>query len=253
VRIQQAGGALALQRSLDDKKDQSYFLYRLRRDQLQSALFPIGDLHKAAVRDIARAHGLAVHDKRDSTGICFIGERPFREFLSRYLVSAPGEICTPEGALLGRHAGLVHYTIGQRQGLGIGGLSGRGADAWYVARKDMASNRLIVVQGHDHPLLHARGLTAIRQSWIAGTAPDPGRAYTAKTRYRQVDSACWIKALDSVRCVIEFDRPQRAVTPGQSVVLYDGEVCLGGGIIDAAHETTPLHRIDALTALAPTE
>ena len=253
ARIERSEDGVRLLRGLDPTKDQSYFLYRLRRDQLQRALFPVGSLRKAAVRSIARAHGLAVHDKRDSTGICFIGERPFRQFLSRYLVSVPGDICTPEGDLVGRHAGLVHYTIGQRQGLGIGGLADRAAGAWYVARKDMANNRLIVVQGHDHPLLLARALSAIRQSWTAGAAPDPGRSYMAKTRYRQADSACRIAALDAVRCTIEFDRPQRAVTPGQSVVLYDGDVCLGGGIIDAAHETPPPHAIDSLTALAPAE
>jgi tRNA-specific 2-thiouridylase len=253
ARIERSEDGVRLLRGLDTTKDQSYFLYRLRQDQLQRALFPLGSLRKVTVRTVARAHGLAVHDKRDSTGICFIGERPFRQFLSRYLVSVPGDICTPEGDVVGRHAGLVHYTIGQRQGLGIGGLADRAAGAWYVAHKDMANNRLIVVQGHDHPLLLARTLSAIRQSWIAGAAPDPGRTYTAKTRYRQADSACRIAALESARCMIEFDRPQRAVTPGQSVVLYDNDACLGGGIIDTAHETMPPHAIDSLTALAPAE
>jgi tRNA-uridine 2-sulfurtransferase len=253
VRIDRRNGAVQLLRGLDPAKDQSYFLYRLRQDQLQRALFPVGGLRKTAVRSLARAHGLAVHDKRDSTGICFIGERPFRQFLSRYLAAVPGEICTPEGAVIGRHAGLVHYTIGQRQGLGIGGLAGRAAGAWYVARKDMANNRLMVVQGHDHPLLLSRALTAIRQSWIAGAAPDSTRPYTGKTRYRQADSACRIATMDPVRCVVEFDRPQHAVTPGQSVVLYDGDVCLGGGIIDAAHATTPSRATDSLTTLAPAE
>jgi tRNA-specific 2-thiouridylase len=253
ARIDRRHGAVQLLRGVDPGKDQSYFLYRLRQEQLQRALFPLGGLHKTAVRSIARAHALAVHDKRDSTGICFIGERPFRQFLSRYLASAPGEICTPQGAVIGRHAGLVHYTIGQRQGLGIGGLAGRAAGAWYVAHKDMADNRLIVVQGRDHPLLLARALTAIRQSWIAGAAPDTGRAYTARTRYRQTDCACRIAMAGPLGCVIEFDRPQHAVTPGQSVVLYDGEVCLGGGIIDAAQASMPPHPTTSLTALTPAE
>jgi tRNA-specific 2-thiouridylase len=179
---------------------------------------------------------LSVHDKRDSTGICFIGERPFREFLGLYLAATPGDICTPDGTEIGRHAGLVHYTIGQRQGLGIGGLAGREGGAWYVARKDLAGNRLVVVQGHDHPLLLARALTAIRPSWVAGAPPDPARPYTAKTRYRQLDGPCRFRSLDANSFYVEFETLERAVTPGQSVVVYDGEVCLGGGIIDAAHD-----------------
>jgi tRNA-specific 2-thiouridylase len=253
ARTDRCEDSTRLLRGVDRTKDQSYFLYRLRQDQLQRTLFPIGSLRKSAVREIARSHGLAVHDKRDSTGICFIGERPFREFLSRYLASAPGEICTPDGAVIGRHAGLIHYTIGQRQGLGVGGLVGRAAAPWYVARKDLASNRLIVVQGHDHPLLMSGALTAIRASWIRATSPDPGRAYTAKTRYRQTDSPCRISGLEPDGCRIEFDQPQRAVTPGQSVVLYDGEVCLGGGIIDTAHAACPAAAPATLTAIAPAE
>jgi tRNA-specific 2-thiouridylase len=251
ARIEAQAGGVRLLRGRDPGKDQSYFLYRLKQDQLQSALFPVGGLLKSEVRRLARANGLGVHAKRDSTGICFIGERPFREFLARYLVSAPGDICTPEGAVIGRHAGLVHYTIGQRQGLGIGGLAGHAAGPWYVARKDLARNRLIVVQGHDHPLLLARASSAIRQSWIAGDPPDLARAYTAKTRYRQTDSPCRIAALDPARCVLEFDTPQRAVTPGQSVVLYDGEACLGGAIIDATQAAAPSSTAVSLTTLTP--
>ena len=253
ARTEAHAGGVRLLRGRDPRKDQSYFLYRLQQEQLQRALFPVGGLLKSEVRRIAREHGLGVHAKRDSTGICFIGERPFRAFLARYLVSAPGEICTPEGAAVGRHAGLVHYTIGQRQGLGIGGLAGRAAAPWYVARKDLARNRLIVVQGHDHPLLQSSALSAIRQSWIAGGAPDPQRSYTAKTRYRQADSPCRIAALDPSRCVLEFDTPQRAVTPGQSVVLYDAEACLGGAIIDATHARAPASPEASLTALTPAE
>jgi tRNA-specific 2-thiouridylase len=236
ARIGRHGASVRLLRGLDPAKDQSYFLYRLQQEQLQRVLFPVGGLRKAAVRGIARAHGLSVHDKRDSTGICFIGERPFREFLGRYVAAAPGDICTPDGTVIGRHAGLVHYTIGQRQGLGIGGLAGREGGAWYVARKDLAGNRLVVVQGHDHPLLLARALTAIRPSWVAGAPPDPARTYTAKTRYRQLDGPCRFRSLDANGFCVEFETLERAVTPGQSVVVYDAEVCLGGGIIDAAHD-----------------
>ncbi len=253
ARVQAHAGGVRLLRGRDPGKDQSYFLYGLKQDQLQRALFPVGGLLKREVRSIARAHGLGVHAKRDSTGICFIGERPFREFLARYLASTPGEIRTPEGAVVGRHVGLVHYTIGQRQGLGIGGLAGRTATPWYVARKDLARNRLIVVQGHDHPLLLSSELSAIRQSWIAGAPPEPGRILTAKTRYRQTDTPCRIAALDPIRCTLEFDTPQRAVTPGQSVVLYEAEVCLGGGIIEAAHAAALSSGVASLTAFAPTE
>jgi tRNA-uridine 2-sulfurtransferase len=253
ARVNRGASAVRLLRGKDEAKDQSYFLYRLQQEQLQRVLFPLGELRKVDVRRIARSHGLGVHAKRDSTGICFIGERPFRAFLSRYLASTPGDICTADGTAIGRHAGLVHYTIGQRQGLGIGGLAGRDSAPWYVARKDLARNRLIAVQGHDHPLLLADTLSAIRQSWIAGSPPDRARAYTAKTRYRQSDSACRIVRLDAAGCTIEFDRPQWAVTPGQSVVLYEGDACLGGAIIDAAHEAACSHSIAALTYLAPAE
>ena len=253
ARVERQDGRIRLLRGLDPAKDQSYFLYRLGQAQLERVLFPIGHLRKAAVRSIARAHGLSVHDKRDSTGICFIGERPFREFLSRYLAAMPGDICTPDATVIGRHVGLVHYTIGQRQGLGIGGLAGREGSAWYVARKDVARNRLIVVQGHDHPLLLARAATAIRSSWVAGVAPDPAGSYTAKTRYRQTDGACRIAARDAHCFVVEFEAPQRAVTPGQSVVLYQRESCLGGGIIDEAHAAAPSAAIASLTPLAAAE
>jgi tRNA-uridine 2-sulfurtransferase len=253
ARIERHASGVRLLRGSDRSKDQSYFLYRLQQEQLQRALFPLGELRKTEVRRIARSHGLGVHAKRDSTGICFIGERPFRAFLSRYLASRPGDICTADDAVIGRHTGLVHYTVGQRQGIGIGGLAGRTGAPWYVARKDLARNRLIVVQGHDHPLLLATALTAIRQSWIAGAAPDPERPYTAKSRYRQTDSACRIADLDATGCTIEFDTPQRAITPGQSVVLYEGDACLGGAIIDAACEISSPGSMAALTCLAPAE
>ncbi|MGH8633361.1 MAG: tRNA 2-thiouridine(34) synthase MnmA, partial [Burkholderiales bacterium] len=216
----------------DGTKDQSYFLYRLDQAQLARTLFPLGKLYKRDVREIARHAGLAVHDKRDSTGICFIGERPFREFLNRYLPDNPGDIRTPEGRLLGHHHGLMFHTIGQRQGLGIGGSRDGMGEPWYVAAKDVRGNRLIAVQGHDHPALLADRLTALDLNWIGGTPPHTNWVYTAKTRYRQKDAPCTLVAAGAERCVIEFAEPQWAVTPGQSVVLYESQVCLGGGIIE---------------------
>ena len=220
-----------LLRAQDANKDQSYFLYRLSQAQLALALFPLAQLPKPEVRRIAARIGLPNAQKKDSTGICFIGERNFREFLERYLPRDPGEMQTPDGRVVGRHQGLMYYTLGQRQGLGIGGQKDGSAEPWFVAAKDMASNTLIVVQGHDHPLLLRSTLAAGQLSWIAGVAPDPDRPYTAKTRYRQTDAACRITKLDAGAFELAFDTPQWAVTPGQSVVLYDGEVCLGGGVI----------------------
>lgn len=224
-------GRAALLRAHDANKDQSYFLYRLNQAQLSPALFPLARLPKPEVREIARRIGLPNAAKKDSTGICFIGERNFREFLERYLPRDPGEMKTPEGRVVGQHQGLMYYTLGQRQGLGIGGQKG-GSDApWFVADKDIATNTLVVVQGHDHPLLQRFSVGAGQLSWIAGVAPDPERPYTAKTRYRQTDAACHITTLYDDTLELVFDAPQWAVTPGQSVVLYDGDVCLGGGII----------------------
>jgi len=234
ARTAASGHDIALLRAVDRSKDQSYFLYRLGQAQLARSIFPLGSLEKRKVRAIARDHGLAVHAKRDSTGICFIGERPFREFLNRYLPMQPGDMCTSAGKVIGRHDGLMFYTIGQRQGLRIGGRRDGDGSAWYVAGKDIAGNRLILVQGHDHPLLYARRLTCTRLSWISGTQPDASRVYSAKTRYRQQDSTCRIVRCDESQCEIEFAARQWAITPGQSVVLYDGETCLGGGIIEAA-------------------
>jgi tRNA-specific 2-thiouridylase len=226
-----AAGRATLLRALDTNKDQSYFLYRLNQAQLCPALFPLAQLPKPEVREIARKIGLPNAAKKDSTGICFIGERNFREFLERYLPRDPGDMKTPDGRAIGRHQGLMYYTLGQRQGLGIGGQKGGSEDPWFVAAKDMATNTLVVVQGHDHPLLKRTTLAAGQLNWIAGAAPDPARPYTAKTRYRQTDAACRITHLDDTTLELEFAQPQWAVTPGQSVVLYDGEVCLGGGII----------------------
>ena len=237
ARVRQRGGAFELLKGLDPAKDQSYFLHRLNQQQLARTLFPVGELKKTEVRRIASEIGLPNAKKKDSTGICFIGERPFREFLNRYLSHAPGPIEDERGRRLGTHVGLSFYTLGQRQGLGIGGVKGR-ADAagehapWFVARKDLARNVLVVVQGHEHPALQYRSLTAGDASWVAGAPPAPGR-YAAKTRYRQADAACAL-AFDGADFQLSFDTPQWAVTPGQSAVLYNGEVCLGGGVIAAA-------------------
>jgi tRNA-specific 2-thiouridylase len=223
---------IRLLRAFDADKDQSYFLHRLTQQQLSRVLFPVGGLRKSEVRRIAREAGLAVHAKKDSTGICFIGERPFREFLARYLVKTPGAMRTPEGEVVGEHIGLAFYTVGQRKGIGLGGRRGGAAGAWYVAGKDLAKNELIVVQGHDHPLLLGRRLRAADLAWISGQPPQAGFRCTAKTRYRQKDAACTVAALSAAEMELEFDQAQWAVTPGQSAVLYDGEVCLGGGVIE---------------------
>jgi tRNA-specific 2-thiouridylase len=230
ARVAERDGRFELLKGVDPGKDQSYFLHRLTQAQLARTLFPVGELHKSEVRRIAREAGLANHAKRDSTGICFIGERPFREFLSRYLPREPGPIETPEGVRVGEHEGLMYYTLGQRQGLGIGGRRDAAAEPWYVAAKDRARNALVAVQGRDHPLLQQRRLHAEDASWIAGVPPAAGEA-AAKTRYRQADAAC-VLTLDGARAFeLEFATPQWAVTPGQSAVLYRGDVCLGGGVI----------------------
>jgi tRNA-specific 2-thiouridylase len=233
AQVREADGLHQLLKAEDGTKDQSYFLYRLDQAQLARTLFPLGKLYKRDVREIARRAGLAVHDKKDSTGICFIGERPFREFLNRYLPDNPGDIRTPEGRLLGRHHGLMFYTIGQRQGLGIGGSRNGAGEPWYVSAKDVRGNRLIAVQGHDHSALLADRLTALDLNWISGAPPHCNWVYSAKTRYRQKDAPCTVVATGAGRCVIEFAEPQWSVTPGQSVVLYESQVCLGGGIIES--------------------
>jgi tRNA-specific 2-thiouridylase len=235
ARIADVEGRRDLLRGCDRAKDQSYFLYRLNPAQLARSIFPIGALDKHTVRRIARENALSVHDKPGSTGICFIGERPFREFLNRYLPAQPGDICTADGEVVGRHAGLMFHTIGQRQGLGIGGRKRSDGSPWYVVGKHMADNRLIVAQGREHPLLFAGALTCTRLVWTRGSPPDPSRAYSAKIRYRQADVPCRLRHLGPDRCMLVFDAPQWAVTPGQSAVLYDGETCLGGGIIETPH------------------
>ena len=232
AQVRENDGLFQLLMAEDGTKDQSYFLYRLNQSQLTKALFPLGGVYKRDGREIARREGLPNHDKKDSTGICFIGERPFREFLSRYLPDNPGEIRTPDGKVVGRHQGLSFYTIGQRQGLRIGGRREGDGEPWYVAAKDMRANRLIAVQGHDDPALLSDRVGAVDMNWISGTPPRCHWVYGAKTRYRQRDAPCTLLAATRERCLVEFAEPQWAVTPGQSVVIYESRVCLGGGIIE---------------------
>ena len=231
ARVRQTDGRFELLKGLDPGKDQSYFLHRLNQHQLSKAIFPVGHLQKAEVRRLAHAAGLPNHAKKDSTGICFIGERPFREFLQRYLPREPGNIITTEGRVLGRHEGLMYYTLGQRQGLGIGGTRDGDGTPWFVAEKRLQSNQLVVVQGHDHPRLLNTALLAADTSWVAGEPPAENAAYAAKTRYRQADAACAFRPGTAGEFTLEFAAPQWAITPGQSAVVYAGEVCLGGGII----------------------
>ena len=238
ARVRARDGGFELLKGLDPLKDQSYFLHRLTQAQLSKTLFPVGELPKTEVRRIAEAIGLPNAKKKDSTGICFIGERPFREFLNRYLANTPGPIKDDRDRTIGEHVGLSFYTLGQRKGIGIGGLKARGAargagshEPWFVARKEMATNTLYVVQGHGHPWLQSRALDARDASWIAGHAP-AATALAAKTRYRQADAACAFDgAAADADFSLRFAAAQWAATPGQSAVVYDGEVCLGGGVI----------------------
>jgi tRNA-specific 2-thiouridylase len=237
VRQNSATGLHELLKGLDPSKDQSYFLHRLNQAQLSKTLFPVGALHKTEVRRIAAEMQLPNAKKKDSTGICFIGERPFRDFLNRYISKEPGPIKNPKGHTIGEHVGLSFYTLGQRQGLGIGGLKAKGAqrgggdhEPWFVARKDMEHNTLWVVQGHAHPWLQSIQLKAQDVSWAAGHAPAQ-ESLSAKTRYRQSDAPCQFQDLGAEGFALTFAQAQWAVTPGQSAVLYDAEVCLGGGVI----------------------
>lgn len=227
-------GNFQLLKADDGSKDQSYFLSRLNQAQLSKTMFPLGKYLKREVREIAREYGLANAEKKDSTGICFIGERPFQEFLQRYLPRQPGEMRTPEGKVVGEHEGLMYYTLGQRQGLKIGGSRDSNGEPWFVAGKDMAANVLIVVQGHDHPLLKSDGLIAGQLHWISGEQPRTNWVYAAKTRYRQPDAPCEIDAVNDSEATIRFGQHQWAITPGQSVVVYESNVCLGGGMIKGA-------------------
>jgi tRNA-specific 2-thiouridylase len=237
VRLNEQTDLHELLKGLDPTKDQSYFLHRLNQAQLGKTLFPVGELLKTEVRRLALEIGLPNAKKKDSTGICFIGERPFRDFLNRYIARTPGPIKKDKGQTIGQHVGLSFYTLGQRQGLGIGGLKVKGAQRgggdhapWFVARKDLPGNTLWVVQGHEHPWLQSLTLHAGQASWVAGSAPQ-SQALAAKTRYRQQDAACQLSGLVGDDFDLSFAQAQWAVTPGQSAVLYDGEVCLGGGII----------------------
>jgi tRNA-uridine 2-sulfurtransferase len=231
ARVRESGKGFELLKALDPAKDQSYFLHRLDQSQLARVVFPVGELKKTEVRKIAEEAGLHNFAKRDSTGICFIGERPFREFLGRYLPKQPGPMRTPEGNVVGEHIGLSFYTIGQRKGIGIGGMKGSEGEPWYVSGKDLGRNELIVVQGHDHPLLLRERLSAQDLAWVSGVPPDLELPYSGKTRYRQADTACRLAPLSAGALDVQFDAPQWAVTPGQSLVLYRDEVCLGGGVI----------------------
>jgi tRNA-specific 2-thiouridylase len=240
VRTDCRDGVHRLLKGHDGNKDQSYFLYAIGQDALACTLFPVGELAKPEVRERALSARLPVHDKKDSTGICFIGERNFREFLAEYLPPCPGEIRTVDEQVIAEHAGLMYYTLGQRQGLGIGGVKGYPEEPWYVLHKDQQAKVLYVGQGHDHPWLQAKTLEASQLSWVSGLPPAAGSKLKAKVRYRQLDQSCRIDFTEPDRMRVEFDQPQRAITPGQSVVLYDGENCLGGGIIDWANTVPAL-------------
>lgn len=221
-----------LLRGLDSNKDQSYFLYTLSEQQVAQSLFPVGDIEKPIVRAIAEDLGLATAKKKDSTGICFIGERKFKDFLARYLPAQAGDIKTVDGQVIGRHDGLMYHTLGQRKGLGIGGVKGASENAWYVVEKDLVNNVLIVAQGQDNSALLSSGLIASQLHWVDRQPNREKLRCTVKTRYRQADILCEIQPLDDETIRVIFDEPQIAVTPGQSAVFYQGEVCLGGGIIE---------------------
>lgn len=240
ARIVERDGVFELHKSRDIHKDQSYFLYALDQSQLARSLFPVGALTKPQVRALAHQAGFANHNKKDSTGICFIGERQFKRFLLKHLPTQPGDIRSVEGQVIGRHDGLMCYTLGQRQGLGIGGIKHGSGAPWFVVQKDLAANTLVVAQGENHPSLMSRRLVADNLNWIAGTPPAVPLNCHAKIRYRQDDQPCVVVDLDSNQCVVHFRDPQRAVTPGQSVVFYDDQRCLGGGIISAILDAAAL-------------
>lgn len=236
ARLDHASGATRLLRGKDRNKDQTYFLHAVSGTALGNCLFPVGELSKDEVRGIAHRRGLPNHARPDSTGICFVGERPFPEFIARHVAMRPGPVVTLEGRKVGEHRGLAAYTIGQRRGLGLGGIKDCGSEPWHVARKDMSANALVVAQGHDHPLLFSRSVTVRKLRWIHG-APEgfsAGIRLSARIRYRQQDTACAARALGPDRCLARFDKSQWAVTPGQYLVFYDGEECLGGGVIERA-------------------
>lgn len=230
TRRAQIGGRAALLKGLDDNKDQSYFLHAVGHAELEKTLFPVGEIEKPKVRELALAHGLATARKKDSTGICFIGERRFKDFLQQYLPAQPGDIHSVDGEQLGQHQGLMYHTLGQRQGLGIGGLANHSEDPWYVVDKDLENNILLVAQGNSHPSLFKRSLNTGEVYWVAGQPPELPLRCHAKVRYRQADQACTVSATDD-GFLVTFEQPQRAITPGQSVVFYCDQQCLGGGVI----------------------
>lgn len=239
VRRGDSDGKATLLKGIDGNKDQSYFLHAVGHRELGHTLFPVGELPKDEVRRIAADAQLRTHDKKDSTGICFIGERRFKDFLQQYLPAQPGPIKALDGALLGQHQGLMYHTIGQRQGLGIGGLAAHGESPWYVAGKDLTENTLLVVQGNDNPELFSQSLSASEIFWVSGEAPQFPVRCSAKVRYRQPDQECTVSR-NQTGFVVQFDKEQRAVTPGQSLVLYQGDQCLGGGVIEVASNTVTL-------------
>jgi tRNA-specific 2-thiouridylase len=256
ARVRRTDSAVELLKAADGSKDQSYFLHRLTQEQLAPVLFPLGKLPKREVRAIAKREGIPTWAKKDSTGICFIGERPFRDFLAQYLPREPGPIETPDRSVVGQHSGLAYYTLGQRQGLGIGGTKAGSAAPWFVAGKVRSRNALVVVQGHDHPLLYRREVAAAEMHWIAGVAcaPDALTHMGAKTRYRMPDAACAIEIEDENRVRARFTAPQWAPTPGQYLVLYDGDVCLGGGVIvdtGTSAATAPTSMLETLAEEDP--
>ena len=238
ARTRRHGQHTQLLKGLDPNKDQSYFLCAVGENELSKTLFPVGEVEKPEVRKLAEKHGLVTYNKKDSTGICFIGERRFKDFLQNYVPAKPGNIETEDGKVIGQHQGLMYHTLGQRQGLLIGGVRGAGEEPWYVAKKDIARNVLVVVQGEQHPLLYSKALTATQLNWITGAAPinTPLKLY-AKNRYRQADQACILTIKTDMAgtqiCRVEFEQAQRAVTPGQYVVFYDADQCLGGAVIDS--------------------
>ena len=234
AKTARVGNEVHLLKAIDETKDQSYFLYRLSQAQLQHVIFPLGGIRKSLVREIAQAIGLPNAAKKDSTGICFIGERPFTEFLNKYIENSPGPIKDEHGKIVGEHIGLVFYTLGQRQGLGIGGSKTSNGEPWFVAEKNIQENTLIVAQGHGHPLLFKDGLAAKKTHWIHGTLPKKHWVYGAKTRYRQPDAPCEIDTINDHSIELFFGQKQWAITPGQSVVVYESNVCLGGAIIESA-------------------
>ncbi|ESS72342.1 tRNA-specific 2-thiouridylase MnmA [Methyloglobulus morosus KoM1] len=237
ARVSENDGEFFLLKGLDPDKEQSYFLYTLKQYELAHTLFPIGHLHKKEIRQLAQQAGFDNCRKKDSTGICFIGERKFKEFLQRYLPAQPGEMRSPEDQLIGKHQGLMYYTLGQRQGLGIGGVKDAPDEPWYVLDKDLENNILIVGQGHDHPLMLHDSLEASRLDWCNNKPLTQAIECAAKTRYRQADQPCRVEPLSEDRCQVSFYEPQRAITPGQSVVFYQGDTCLGGGVIESRTNT----------------